>query len=490
NDIERLVGKISLGSANPRDLVSLKRSIQLIPKLKKIVSNSDSSYVQRCADFPDLSEIWKLIDDAIDEDSSLNLKVGHVIKKGYNKEIDELREVLHGGKDWIVKLEEKERERSGIKSLKIGFNRVFGYYIEITNTYRKDVPDSYIRKQTLANAERYITDDLKLMEEKVLGAEERMLGLEADVFLLVINRICKRIEDLQSTARYIANIDVVCSLADIAHLNNYSRPDINEGYDMDVRGGRHPVVERLAGEDFVSNSCSFSKDQKMMLITGPNMSGKSTYLRQAAIIQLLAQSGGFVPADSAKLGIVDRLFSRIGAYDDLSHGQSTFMVEMSETANILNNATEKSLIILDEIGRGTSTYDGVSIAWAVAEHIYQTIGAKTLFATHYHALNKMGEQYSGIRNFNIAVKEKDGDIIFLRKIVEGGTDKSYGVEVAKLAGLPKSVLERSREIMKIFENDDLSDKIDHRICGSLPGGVGKPRVVEEPMSLRKFARFE
>ncbi|MCK5300151.1 MAG: DNA mismatch repair protein MutS, partial [Candidatus Aenigmarchaeota archaeon] len=381
NDIERLVGKVSLGSANPRDLVALKRSIEQVPKLKKVISNSDSSYVLRCADFADLSEICKLIDDSIDEDSSLNLKLGHVIKGGYNSSVDELRSILHGGRDWIVRLEKKERERSGIKSLRVGFNKVFGYYIEITNTYKDKAPEDYIRKQTLANAERYITEELKQMEEKVLGAEERMLVIEAQIFSSVVEKICTRISDLQSTARNLASVDVVSSLADVAQLNNYIKPEVCEGYDLEINGGRHPVVEKLVDESFVSNDCSFSEKMKMMIITGCNMSGKSTFMRQVAIIQLLAQIGSFVPADSAKLGIVDRIFTRIGAFDDLSHGQSTFMVEMSETANIINNATERSLIVLDEIGRGTSTYDGVSIAWAVAEHIYQSIGAKTLFAT-------------------------------------------------------------------------------------------------------------
>ena len=490
NDIERLVGKVSLGSANPRDLVALKRSIEQVPKLKKVISNSDSSYVLRCADFADLSEICKLIDDSIDEDSSLNLKLGHVIKGGYNSSVDELRSILHGGRDWIVRLEKKERERSGIKSLRVGFNKVFGYYIEITNTYKDKAPEDYIRKQTLANAERYITEELKQMEEKVLGAEERMLGIEAQIFSSVVEKICIRISDLQSTARNLASVDVVSSLADVAQLNNYIKPEVCEGYDLEINGGRHPVVEKLVDESFVSNDCSFSEKMKMMIITGCNMSGKSTFMRQVAIIQLLAQIGSFVPADSAKLGIVDRIFTRIGAFDDLSHGQSTFMVEMSETANIINNATERSLIVLDEIGRGTSTYDGVSIAWAVAEHIYQSIGAKTLFATHYHVLNKMSEQYDGIKNFNVAVKEKGGDVIFLRRIVMGGTDKSYGIEVAKLAGLPKKVLDKSKEIMGMFEGDDkLSDKIDCRMNGKVKGKtVKKLQSSEVPMSLRRFVR--
>ena len=404
-----------------------------------------------------------LIRDAIIDDPPLAMKEGGIIRDGYHEEVDTLRRAKSEGKDWLAKLEEEEREKTGIKTMKIKYNKVFGYYLEVTNSYKDMVPDYYTRKQTLANAERYITPELKELEDTILGAEDKLFALEYDLYSTVRDTIAGEVERIQKTAKAVAALDVFASLALVAERNNYVRPKINEKGTIDIKDGRHPVVEKMIPNDmFISNDTYLDdKKQRISIITGPNMAGKSTYMRQAALIVLMAQLGSFVPAASANIGLVDRIVTRVGASDDLASGQSTFMVEMTEVANILRNATSRSLLILDEIGRGTSTFDGLSIAWAVVEYISDTklLGAKTLFATHYHELTELEGKIENVNNYCIAVKEKGDDIVFLRKIVKGGADKSYGIQVAKLAGVPDIVIDRAKEIVEELSEEDITTRV-------------------------------
>ena len=462
-DIERLAGKISYGNANARDMISLRNSLSNLPDLKQILSMASSPLLNKLYKrLDELKDIHDLIEKAIVEEPPISVKEGGIIKRGYNELIDEYRSASTEGKNWIIALEAKEKEKTGIKNLKVGYTKVFGYYIEITRSFLNMVPENYVRKQTLTGAERFITEELKSIEDKILGSEEKVVALEYEEFSKIRTEIAKNIERLQNSASSIANVDVLLSLAIVAENNNYVCPSINDGEILDIKGGRHPVVEKMVDDGlFVENDTYLDcKDTRVAIITGPNMAGKSTYMRQVAIIALMAQIGSFVPAEEATIGIVDKIFTRVGASDDLSSGQSTFMVEMNEVANILKEATPKSLVILDEIGRGTSTYDGLSIAWAVAEFIAdkEKIGCKTLFATHYHELLQLEELVEGIKNYSVAVKEKGEDVIFLRKIVEGGTDESYGIHVAKLAGVPRNVVTRANKILRSLERGGVKIK--------------------------------
>ncbi len=455
-DIERLIGKISYGNANGRDMVSLKNSVAQIPFLKKVLSNTKSDLlVKLYNELDELKDVFELIETAIVDEPPISVKEGGVIKSGYNDEIDRLKTVTTEGKKWLIELEAKEKEQTGIKNLKIGFNKVFGYFIEVTKSNLSQVPDRFIRKQTLTNAERYITEELKELENQVLGAEEKLVSLEYDLFLELRATLASKIVRIQNSANIISNLDVLVCFATVAEDLNYAKPEVNDTGKINIIAGRHPVIEKmLHSGEFVDNDTYLDEeDDRLSIITGPNMAGKSTYMRQVALITLMAQIGSFVPATSAKIGVVDKIFTRVGASDDLSMGQSTFMVEMMEVANILKEATKDSLIILDEIGRGTSTYDGLSIAWAVATYIAdkEKCGAKTLFATHYHELTELEDKVEGVKNYSIAVKEKGEDIIFLRKIIEGGTDESYGIHVAKLAGVPAQVVKKANEILKRLE---------------------------------------
>ncbi|KJF28849.1 DNA mismatch repair protein MutS [Clostridium aceticum] len=449
-DLERLSGKISYGSANARDLIALKNSLTNIPKLKEVLFNQKSFLLQNLASqIDEHKEITSLIETAILEEPSAGIKEGNIIKNGYNADVDELRRASKEGKLWISNLEAKERDKTGIKSLKIGYNKVFGYFIEVTKSNLHIVPQEYIRKQTLANCERYITPQLKEIELKVLGAEEKVISLEYQLFLQLREVIEKEVPQIQTTAHAIAQLDTLYSLAEVAAENGYTKPAINDGNAIDILEGRHPVVEKMLDHNmFISNDTHLDQSQnEIAIITGPNMAGKSTYMRQVALIVLMAQIGSFIPAKGATIGIVDRIFTRVGASDDLGQGQSTFMVEMSEMANILNNATSKSLLILDEIGRGTSTFDGLSIAWSVVEYISGFLKCKTLFSTHYHELTEIEGKMKTVKNYRISVKEEGDDVIFLRRVVEGSADKSYGIQVARLAGLPKNVIQRAQEIL-------------------------------------------
>lgn len=462
-DLERLMSKISYKSANPRDLIAFGSSLSMLPQIKFLMQSFEGTLLKEIYEELDtLEDIAKLIDEAIVEEPPINVREGGMIKTGYNEEVDRLRKAKTEGKDWLMDLETKEREATGIKNLKIKYNRVFGYYLEVTNSYQNLVPETWIRKQTLANAERYTTKELKDLEDIILGAEDKLFTLEYDLFSEVRDKIALEVRRIQATAKAIAKLDVYTSLAVVAEQNNYVKPDMNCNGTISIKNGRHPVVERMISHDmFVANDTLLdNKNNRVSIITGPNMAGKSTYMRQTALIVLMAQIGSFIPADSAQIGIVDRIFTRVGASDDLASGQSTFMVEMTEVANILRNATKDSLLILDEIGRGTSTFDGLSIAWAVVEHICNTsvLGAKTLFATHYHELTELEGRLEGVTNYCIAVKEQGEDIVFLRKIVKGGADKSYGIQVAKLAGVPQSVLKRASEIVAELTGNDLALK--------------------------------
>lgn len=462
-DLERLISKISYRSANPRDLIAFKNSLEMIPPIKYILKDYKSSLLVELYNGMDtLEDISSLIDSSIVEEPPIAIKEGGIIKEGYHEEIDKIRAGKTDGKTWLAQLEAKEREKTGIKSLKVKFNKIFGYYIEITNTYKNMVPEYYTRKQTLVNAERYITPELKELEEIILGAEDKLFSLEYDLFNNIRERISAEVVRIQSAAKAIAQIDVFTSLAFAAEQNSYIRPAINDKGIIDIKEGRHPVVEKMISNGmFVSNDTYLDNNKKRVsVITGPNMAGKSTYMRQTALIVLMAQIGSFVPAAGANIGICDRIFTRVGASDDLASGQSTFMVEMTEVANILRNATPDSLLILDEIGRGTSTFDGLSIAWAVIEHIAnpKLLGAKALFATHYHELTELEGTLSSVNNYCIAVKEQGDDIVFLRKIVKGGADKSYGIQVAKLAGVPVSVIERAKELVEELSNADITIK--------------------------------
>ncbi|EPB8148525.1 DNA mismatch repair protein MutS [Clostridium perfringens] len=465
-DIERILGKISNKNANAKDLIALKTSIGKIPNVKGIIENCTSSLLKNYHhNLDDLRDIYDLLEKSIKEDPSLTLKDGDLIKDGFNSEIDELRLAKTNGKDWISSLENREREFTGIKSLKVGFNKVFGYYIEISKANYSSIPEGrYIRKQTLANAERFITPELKEIEEKLLGASEKLCSLEYDIFLDIRNEVENHIDRLKTTAKIIAELDCISNLAFVALENDFIKPEINEGGETKIENGRHPVVEKVIPKgEFIPNDTIINKDDnQLLIITGPNMAGKSTYMRQVAIITLMCQIGSFVPASKANISVVDKIFTRIGASDDLAGGKSTFMVEMWEVSNILKNATENSLVLLDEVGRGTSTYDGLSIAWSVIEYICKNknLRCKTLFATHYHELTKLEGEIHGVRNYSVAVKEVDNNIIFLRKIIEGGADQSYGIEVAKLAGIPDEVINRAKEILETLEMESSKDNLD------------------------------
>lgn len=463
-DLERLIGRISYKSANPRDLIAFKSSLSMLPHIKYILKGFQSELLKEIEkELDPLEDLCRLVEDSIVDEPPIMVREGGIIKNGYHEEIDKLRSSKTEGKTWLAELEAKERESTGIKNLKIKFNKVFGYYLEVTNSFKDLVPERYTRKQTLTNAERYITPELKELEDMILGAEDRLSVLEYELFCGVRDQIADQVVRIQQTARAIAQTDVFASLSVVAEHNHYVRPKINEKGVIDIKGGRHPVVEKMISNDmFISNDTYLDNgNSRVSIITGPNMAGKSTYMRQTALIVLMAQLGSFVPADAAKIGIVDRIFTRVGASDDLASGQSTFMVEMTEVANILRNATRDSLLILDEIGRGTSTFDGLSIAWAVVEHISnpKLLGAKTLFATHYHELTELEGKISSVNNYCIAVKEKGDDIVFLRKIVKGGADKSYGIQVAKLAGVPDSVIERAKELAEELSNADITEKV-------------------------------
>ena len=457
-DIERLAGKISYGTANARDLISLKNSILELPNVKNILSKTKSSMLNNLYNNLDtLDDIYELIERAIVDDPPLQITEGGIIKKGYIPELDELIDISTNGKKWLIDIETKEKELTGIKNLKIGYNKVFGYYLEVTKSFLKMVPqDRYIRKQTLTTGERYITEELKNKENEIVGAQEKIVKIEYEEFTKIRHFIENNSKRLLNAANIVATLDCIQSFATVANEKNYCKPDVNNSDVIDIKEGRHPVIEKMlkAGEFIENDSYLDSKDHRLAIITGPNMAGKSTYMRQVALITLMAQIGSFVPATDAHIGVVDKIFTRVGASDDLAMGESTFMVEMMEVANILKNATENSLVILDEIGRGTSTYDGLSIAWAVAEYISK-IKAKTLFATHYHELTKLENELDGIKNLHVAVKERGEDVIFLRKILEGGTDESYGIHVAKLAGVPQDVSKRANEILKNIERKSI-----------------------------------
>lgn len=460
-DLERLVSRISYRSANPRDLLAFKMSLEMIPHIKNLLANFTSPLLVRINEQMDgLEDLYTLLEASITEDPPLAVKEGGIIREGYNEQVDTYRNSKTQGKSWLAQLEAEEKEKTGIRNLKIKYNKVFGYYLEVTNSFKNLVPEYYTRKQTLTNAERYITPKLKELEDMILGAEDKLFALEYDLFCQVREELAAQIPRIQETAKAIAQLDVYASLSVVAQRNNYVRPTVNTKGVIDIKNGRHPVVEKMINNDmFIANDTYLDNGSKRVsVITGPNMAGKSTYMRQTALIVLMAQIGSFVPAEKAKIGVVDRIFTRVGASDDLASGQSTFMVEMTEVANILRNATAKSLLILDEIGRGTSTFDGLSIAWAVIEHISNTklLGAKTLFATHYHELTELEGKIPGVNNYCIAVKERGDDIVFLRKIVKGGADKSYGIQVAKLAGVPDSVLDRAKELVDVLVHTDIT----------------------------------
>ena len=477
-DLERLVSKITYQTANPRDLTAFESSLSMLPHIKCILNDMKSPLNKRLYEELDpLEDICQLIQSAIREEPPITMREGGIIRDGYNEEVDRLRSAKSDGKDWLAKLEEQEREKTGIKNLRIRYNKVFGYYLEVTNSFKNMVPDYYTRKQTLANAERYIIPELKELEDTILGAEDKLYALEYQLYCEVRDQIAKEVVRIQTTARTIAKTDTFASLALVAEQNNYVRPHVNEKGVIDIKDGRHPVVEKVIPHDMFITNDTYLNDKKnrISIITGPNMAGKSTYMRQTALIVLMAQIGSFVPASFADIGLVDRIFTRVGASDDLASGQSTFMVEMTEVANILRNATSKSLLILDEIGRGTSTFDGLSIAWAVIEHISSSklLGAKTLFATHYHELTELEGKIDNVNNYCIAVKEKGDDIIFLRKIVKGGADKSYGIQVARLAGVPSSVTDRAKEIVEELIHADITTRIKDI---AVQGGSGEVKV--------------
>lgn len=497
-DLERIMTKISYNTANPRDLLALKSSLEMLPHIKSILCEFNSDTIKQiCSSIDSLSDLCELIERSICEDPPIAVKDGGIIKDGYNDEVDKLRNAKTEGKNWLADVETSEREATGIKNLKIKFNKVFGYYLEVTNSYKNLVPDTWTRKQTTTNSERYITPKLKELEDIILGSQDKLYTLEYNLFNDIREQIASQIKRIQDTAKAVAGIDVLCSLAYVAEHSNYVRPVVNDSGSINIKNGRHPVVEKMIDNGmFVENDTYLdNENDRISIITGPNMAGKSTYMRQTALIVLMAQIGSFVPAQSASIGIVDRIFTRVGASDDLASGQSTFMVEMSEVANILRNATSKSLLILDEIGRGTSTFDGLAIAWSVIEYISNTgtIGAKTLFATHYHELTELEGKIEGVNNYCIAVKENGEDIIFLRKIIKGGADKSYGIAVAKLAGVPKPVLNRAREIVDELSNNDISDKIrqmSSKNCDSAKEISGKPSKGKHEFAINEQIGFD
>lgn len=494
-DLERLMGRISYRTANPRDLLTFKNSLEMLPHIRQLLGEFSGSLLQEIqADLDPLTDLWELIDSAIVEEPPITVREGNIIKDGFHEEVDRYRSAKTEGKGWLAGLEAEEKEKTGIKNLKIKFNRVFGYYFEVTNSFKDMVPDYFIRKQTLTNAERYTTDRLKELEEIIMGAEDRLATLEYDLFCEVREKISAEVLRIQRTAKAIAGIDVFASLSSVAMHNNYVKPKINEKGSIQIKNGRHPVVERMMRDDlFVANDTFLDNGKnRISVITGPNMAGKSTYMRQTALIVLMAQIGSFVPAQEAGIGICDRIFTRVGASDDLASGQSTFMVEMTEVANILRNATKNSLLVLDEIGRGTSTFDGLSIAWAVIEYISnpKIIGAKTLFATHYHELTELEGTVGGVNNYCIAVKEQGDDIVFLRKIVKGGADKSYGIQVARLAGVPEAVIGRAKVLVEELASADITAKA--REIAGLAAHTTQHRPVEKPdeVDLNQLSLFD
>ena len=493
-DLERLMCKITYQSANPRDLIAFERSLSMLPHIKCILQDMHSELLKGIwQDLDPLEDLCDLIHRAITDEPPIAMKEGGIIRDGYHEEVDRLRNAKSSGKEWLAKLEEQEREKTGIKNLRIRYNKVFGYYLEVTNSFKNMVPEYYTRKQTLANAERYIIPELKELEDTILGAEDKLYALEYQLYSEVRDAIAAEVLRIQKTAKAVASIDVFASLALVAERGRYVRPKINEKGVIDIKDGRHPVVEKMIPADmFIANDTYLDdKKNRISVITGPNMAGKSTYMRQTALIVLMAQIGSFVPASGANIGLVDRIFTRVGASDDLASGQSTFMVEMTEVANILRNATSKSLLILDEIGRGTSTFDGLSIAWAVIEHISNSklLGAKTLFATHYHELTELEGKISNVNNYCIAVKEKGDDIIFLRKIVKGGADKSYGIQVARLAGVPESVTSRAKEIVEELVQADITTRIKDIAVQTGGTPKGKPRRYDE-VDLAQMSLFD
>ncbi len=482
-DLERLIGRISYKTANPRDLIAFRSSLEMLPYIKQILGEFNSELLAEFGrELDPLQDIFRLIGDAIVEEPPITVREGGIIKDGYNQEADKLRQAKTEGKNWLTELEAKEKEKTGIKTLKVKFNKVFGYYFEVTNSFKDQVPDYYIRKQTLTNAERFTTDELKQLEDIIMGAEEKLVSLEYDLFCEVRDKIGAEVIRIQKTAKSIAGIDVFCSLSVVATRRNYVKPSINDKGVIQIKNGRHPVVEQMMRDDmFVANDTFLDNGKnRLSVITGPNMAGKSTYMRQVALIVLMAQLGSFVPAQEADIGICDRIFTRVGASDDLASGQSTFMVEMTEVANILRNATRNSLLVLDEIGRGTSTFDGLSIAWAVIEHISNSklLGAKTLFATHYHELTELEGTIAGVKNYCIAVKEQGDDIVFLRKIVRGGADKSYGIQVAKLAGVPDSVIARAKEIAEELSDADITARAKE--IAEISSNITQHKAVPKP----------
>ena len=482
-DLERLIGRISYKTANPRDLLAFSNSIAMIPHIKNLLLEFTCGKLQELQQKLDpLKELCALINRAIVDEPPVSIREGGMIREGFSQEADKLRSAKTEGKTWLAQLEARERDNTGIRNLKIKYNKVFGYYFEVTNSFKEMVPEHFIRKQTLTNAERYTTDELKNLEDIILGAEDKLFSLEYDLFCQVRDQIAGEVVRIQKTARALACVDVYVSLSTVATRSNYVKPSINEKGILQIKGGRHPVVEKMMGNDlFVSNDTYLDNGKnRISIITGPNMAGKSTYMRQTALIVLMAQIGSFVPADSANICICDRIFTRVGASDDLASGQSTFMVEMTEVANILRSATRSSLLILDEIGRGTSTFDGLSIAWAVVEHISnpRLLGAKTLFATHYHELTELEGIISGVNNYCIAVKEKGDDIVFLRRIVRGGADKSYGIQVARLAGVPDSVISRAKELVEELVASDLTSKT--REIAQISANISSRKAVAKP----------
>ena len=492
-DLERLISKVAYKSANPRDLIALLNSLKMLPHIKTVIQDFKSPLFKEITEDLDvLDDITSLIDNSINEDPPINIKEGGIIKEGYNEEVDRLRKAKTEGKTWLAELETKEKEKTGIKGLKIKYNKVFGYYLDVTNSYKDLVPDYYVRKQTLTNSERYTTDELKQLEDVILGAEDKLFSLEYNLFSEIRDEISSQVVRIQTTAKALAKIDVFASLAYVAEHNNYVKPNINEKGIIDIKNGRHPVVEKMMPDSmFVTNDTYLDmNNNRVSIITGPNMAGKSTYMRQTALITLMAQIGSFVPAMSANIGVCDKIFTRVGASDDLASGQSTFMVEMTEVANILRNATPKSLLILDEIGRGTSTFDGLSIAWAVVEHIcdIKLLGAKTLFATHYHELTELEGTMKGVNNYCISVKEQGDNIVFLRKIVKGGADKSYGIQVAKLAGVPDSVINRAKELVAELSNADITAKAKEIAANMTPGNSIKG--VNDNVELHQMSLFD
>ena len=494
-DLERLIGRISYKTANARDLLSFKSSLDMLPYIRDLLREFTSPVLaQICEDLDPLEDLRDLIASSIVDEPPLSVREGNMIREGFNGEADQLRDAKTEGKTWLAELEARERDKTGIKNLKIKFNKVFGYYFEVTNSFKDLVPEYFVRKQTLVNAERFTTPELKELEDVILGAEDKLISLEYDLFCQVRDQVASQVVRIQKTAKAIASIDVFTSLSLVATRNNYVKPKINEKGVIQIKNGRHPVVELMLRDDlFVANdTCLDNGKNRISIITGPNMAGKSTYMRQTALIVLMAQIGSFVPADEANIGICDRIFTRVGASDDLASGQSTFMVEMTEVANILRNATKNSLLILDEIGRGTSTFDGLAIAWAVVEYISDTklLGAKTLFATHYHELTELEGTLSGVNNYCIAVKEQGDDIVFLRKIVKGGADKSYGIQVAKLAGVPEPVIRRAKELVEELASADITARAKEIAEMNAASGGHKPVPKPDDVELAQLTLFD